>query len=129
RAEFQGASHVGPADRPSCCRGSMHLSSPLVALAVVAVLIASSPAAAAGPSAKPAFALIVHLRAPASSDLSLAAADVALRAPEEIGDALNAMRMHPGARLSFAICPAYLGALERAAAGDTALASAASGAS
>lgn len=66
---------------------------------------------------------------PASDAASLAAADVALRAPEEIGEPIRALRGHSHAHLTFAIDPAYLAALDRAASGDTALGAAARGAS
>lgn len=101
----------------------MHLISVLAAIAVAGG--SSAPAVAAPPS--PALAVVFHIRPPASTDPALAASDVALRAPQELGEPLRAMRGHPAARLSFALDPAYLAALDRAASGDFALASAAAG--
>jgi hypothetical protein len=93
--------------------------------AILLSLLVAAPGTAAASSAAPtlpAIAIVFHLRPPASIDPALASADVALRAPEEIGEPLRAMRGHPAARIAFAVDPAYLAALDRAAAGDTALA-------
>jgi alpha-amylase/alpha-mannosidase (GH57 family) len=92
---------------------------------VIALLIglglALSGAASASPPPLPALAVVFYVAPPSSDAPDLAAADVALRAPEELGMALRAMRAHPGARLAFAIDPAYVSALKRAASGDTPL--------
>src|SRR5579862_7016988 len=91
-----------------------------------AMIAAGVVAAASTPPPKPpALAVVFHVAPPASDDPSLAAADVALRAPEELGELLAALHRHPGAHLSLAVAPAYLAALDRAAKGDTALSSAA----
>ncbi len=89
----------------------------LCALAIVAGMAtaASMPAAAANHA--PAVAVVFHVRPPADDDAALATADVALRAPEEIGEPLAALRRHAGAHVAFAITPAYLAALDRAAHG------------
>jgi len=105
----------------------MQLSRILAALVAAGASVAPALAAAAQPST-PALALVFHIKPPTSTDQSLAAADVALRAPEELGEPLRAMRGHPAARLSFAVVPAYLSALDRAANADFALTTAASGA-
>jgi len=102
----------------------MQISRILAALVVAVALAGPAPGTAA---AAPALAVVFHIKPPASTDPSLAAADVALRAPEELGEPLRAMRGHPGARLSFAVVPAYLSALDRAASGDFALSTAAAG--
>lgn len=70
-----------------------------------------------------------HVASPVSADASLAAADVGLRAPEEIGEPLRALRGRARGHLTFAIDPAYLAALDKAAAGESALTSAARDAS
>lgn len=92
--------------------------------AAVAIIAAARPAtAASSSSAPPSLAVVFHVAPPASDDAALAAADVALRAPEEIGEPIRALRGRPHAHLTFAIDPAYLAALDRASKGDTALAS------
>ena len=92
------------------------------------MLAAAKTATSASAYVPPSLAVIFHVSPPASDDPSLAADDVALRAPEEIGEPIRALRGHPHAHLTFAIDPAYLAALDRAATGDTALAGAARGA-
>jgi hypothetical protein len=96
-------------------------------LAAIVVAGGSSAPAVAMAAAPPALAVVFHIKPPASIDPALAAADVALRAPQELGEPLRAMRGHTGARLSFAVDPAYLSSLDRAATGDFALATAAAG--
>lgn len=92
--------------------------------AAVAIIAAAKPATAAGSSSSaPSLAVVFHVAPPASDDAALAAADVALRAPEEIGEPIRALRGRPHGHLTFAIDPAYLAALDRASNGDTALAS------
>lgn len=94
----------------------------ICALTAAAALIAAAKAAPPpSSSAPPSLAVVFRVAPPASDDASLAAADVALRAPEEIGEPIRALRGHPHAHLAFAIEPAYLSALDRAASGDTAL--------
>lgn len=91
---------------------------------LAAISVAAGPAAA--PASKtPDLAIVFHVEPPLSNDATLAAADVGLRAPLEIGEPLAALRAHPGARIAFAITPAYLDALERAAADGSALSDAA----
>lgn len=102
----------------------------IFALAAAATLVAAAkPAQQSSSSSAPSLAVVLHVAPPASDDASLAAADVALRAPEEIGEPLRALAGHARGHLTFAIDPAYLAALDRAASGDTALTSAAKGAS
>lgn len=96
--------------------------------AIVAALSGGSGGSApAPPPSKPAIAVVFHISPPGSNDADLAAADVALRAPEELGEPLRAMRGHAGARLAFAVDSQYLAALDRAGAGNTALSALASG--
>src|ERR1700687_2856161 len=94
----------------------------VVFAALAAAAAHTAGATAARTAQQPALAIVFHVRPPASNDPALAAADIALRAPEEIGDPLRAMRGHNTARLAFAVCPAYLAALDRAASNDSALA-------
>jgi hypothetical protein len=95
---------------------------------VIAGATLARPAQAAAPSpVAPALAIVFHIEPPASNDPALASADVALRAPEELGEPLRALRGHASAHLAFAIDPSYLAALDRAAGGDTALATLAYG--
>ena len=100
----------------------------ICALTAAALIAAVKPTPPASASASPSLAVVFRVAPPASDDESLAAADVALRAPEEIGEPIRALRGHPHAHLTFAIEPAYLSALDRAASGDTALSGAPSGA-
>lgn len=88
---------------------------------IAAGVVAAAPTTAPKP---PALAIVFHVAPPASDDAPLAAADVGLRAPEEVGELLAALRLHPGAHLSLAVTPAYLAALDRAAKGETIFASA-----
>ena len=94
----------------------------VAALACAGAALLGASAAIAAPAAHlPALAIVFHVRPPASDDPTLAAADVALRAPEELGEPLRALRDHPAARLAFAADPEYLEALDRAAVGKSAL--------
>jgi hypothetical protein len=96
--------------------------------AAAALIAAAKPATAASSSnSAPSLAIVFHVAPPASDDATLAAADVALRAPEEIGEPIRALRGRPHAHLTFAIDSAYLAALDRASNGDTALRSGARG--
>lgn len=88
---------------------------------LVGLAIVQCGAADASPPTVPALAVVFHISPPASDSPDLAAADVALRAPEELGMPLEALRTHPGAKFAFAVNPAYIAALKRAAAGDTLL--------
>jgi hypothetical protein len=97
------------------------------------LIVAAGLVAAATPTPPPvprppALSIVFHLAPPDSDDASLAAADVALRAPEEVGELLQAVRGRPGVHLSIAVTPSYLDALDRAAHGETALAAFARGA-
>jgi len=96
--------------------------------AAAALLAVAKPAtgASSSNSAPPSLAIVFHVAPPASDDGALAAADVALRAPEEIGEPLRALHGRAHAHLTFAIDPAYLAALDLASKGDTALSSGAS---
>lgn len=101
----------------------------IFALAASAAVIAAAGSAPPSSSATvaPALAVVFHIAPPASDDAALAAADVALRAPEEIGEPIRALQARPHGHLTFAIDPAYLAALDRAAAGGSALTTAAKG--
>jgi hypothetical protein len=97
----------------------------IAVIAVTAVVAGeatiASPGSAGAPPPPVALAVVLHVAPPASDDPALAAADVALRAPEELGEPLRATRGRAGAQLSFALDPSYLAALRRAANGDSAL--------
>ncbi|HEY7994078.1 MAG TPA: hypothetical protein VID24_07710 [Candidatus Eremiobacteraceae bacterium] len=93
----------------------------ICALTAAALIAAAKPTPPSSAPATPSLAVVFRVAPPASDEESLAAADVALRAPEEIGEPIRALRGHPHAHLTFVIEPAYLNALDRAASGDTAL--------
>ena len=89
----------------------------ITAFATITALLLM-PVAATGANRLPAVAVVVHVDPPVSADDALATADVAVRSPEELGEPLAAQRSHPGAHLSFALSPAFLASLDRAARGD-----------
>lgn len=67
-------------------------------------------------------AVVWHVASSAYVDSSVQAAEFALTAPALLGAPLRALRAHSGARFAIAIDPDRLAALERAAAGESALA-------
>lgn len=86
---------------------------------IAAALVATSGISTKAVAQTPSIALVFHIAPPASDVAALAQADVALRAPEELGVPLRAMRGHPRVKLTFALTSSYLRALEAASAEAT----------
>lgn len=98
----------------------------VMAGAIAAVLL-SSVCTAAAPSRYASIILIWRVPAPQAQSADVQAVEAGLVAVNFLAPQLSALARHPGAKVTFALDPAFVDALERAAAGQDAIAGLVSG--
>ena len=102
------------------------MRSPALALACVCALLSMAPRAAA-PARSVSVLALWRIPAPLASDSGVQPVEAGAIALNFIGPELSALARHPGAKAALAVDPLFVSALEREAAGQSALTALANG--